>query len=120
VDIAAYAAQIAAQLGAHIIKIKAPKAHIEQPEAQKAIEKAKLKLDTLADRVRYCVQAAFNGKRIVIFSGGEAKGTEELIEEIRQIKQGGGFGSIVGRNAFQRPRAEGIDVLKKIIAVYKG
>ena len=120
IDIAAYAAHIAAQLGSHLIKIKPPTAHIEQAEAKKAIEKAKIPVATLADRVRYCVQAAFGGKRIVIFSGGAAKGTDEVIEEIRQINAGGGFGSIVGRNAFQRPRAEGIDLLKKIIAVYKG
>jgi class I fructose-bisphosphate aldolase len=119
IDICAYAAQISAQLGAHIIKIKPPKAHIEQAEAKKAIEKAHIPIETLSDRVRYCVKAAFNGKRIVIFSGGEAKGTDEVLEEIRQIKDGGGFGSIVGRNAFQRPRSEGIDLLRKIIAIYK-
>lgn len=120
IDVAAYAAHIAAQLGSHLIKIKAPTAHIEQPEAKKAIEKAKIPVGTLAERVRYCVQAAFGGKRIVIFSGGAAKATDEVLEEIRQINAGGGFGSIVGRNAFQRPRAEGVDLLKKIIGIYKG
>lgn len=120
IDIAAYAAHIAAELGSHLIKIKPPTAHIEQAEAKKAIEKAKIPVATLAERVRYCVQAAFGGKRIVIFSGGPAKGTDEVLDEIRQINAGGGFGSIVGRNAFQRPRAEGIDLLKKIIAIYKG
>jgi class I fructose-bisphosphate aldolase len=120
IDVSAYAAHISAELGAHLIKIKAPSAHIEQPEAKQAIQKAGLAVDTLADRVRYCVRAAFGGKRIVIFSGGPAKGTDDVLEEIRQIHAGGGFGSIVGRNAFQRPRAEGIDLLKKIIAVYKG
>jgi class I fructose-bisphosphate aldolase len=119
-DISAYAAHIAAELGAHLIKIKPPSAHIEQDEARKAIEKAGIPHATLAERVRYCVQAAFGGKRIVIFSGGPAKGTNEVLEEIKQINAGGGFGSIVGRNAFQRPRAEGIDLLKKIIAIYKG
>jgi class I fructose-bisphosphate aldolase len=119
VDVVAYSAQIAAQLGAHLIKIKTPSAHIEQPEAKKAFEKSGVALDSLTDRVRYCVRAAFNGRRIVIFSGGPAKGTDELLEEIRQIKAGGGFGSIVGRNAFQRARAEGLDLLKKIIAVYR-
>jgi class I fructose-bisphosphate aldolase len=120
VDVAAYAAHIAASLGSHLIKIKPPTLHVEQPEAQKAIEKAKIPIATLSDRVRYCVQAAFGGKRIVIFSGGAAKGTEEVLEEIRELNAGGAFGSIVGRNAFQRPRAEGIDLLKKIIAIYKG
>ncbi len=120
IDVVSYAAQISAQLGAHVIKIKPPTAHLEQPEAKKAFEKAKIPVDTLADRVRYCIKAAFNGKRIVIFSGGAAKGTQDVLEEIRQINKGGGFGSIVGRNAFQRPHAEAIDLLKQIMAIYKG
>jgi fructose-bisphosphate aldolase, class I len=120
IDVVSYAAQISAQLGAHVIKIKPPTAHLEQGEAKKAFEKAKIPIETLADGVRYCVKSAFNGKRIVIFSGGAAKGTDAVIEEIRQIKQGGGFGSIVGRNAFQRSRAEGLDLLRKIMDVYKG
>jgi fructose-bisphosphate aldolase, class I len=119
IDIVAYAAHIAAQLGAHIIKVKPPTAHVEQAEAKKVLEKIKIPLDTLADRIRYVVQATFNGRRIVIFSGGEAKGTDDLLKEVRQIHTGGGFGSIVGRNSFQRPRADGIDLLKKIIDVYK-
>ena len=120
IDVVSYAAQISAQLGANIIKIKPPTAHLEQAEAKKAFEKAKIPIDTLADRISYCIKAAFNGKRIVIFSGGAAKGTQDVLDEIRQIKQGGGFGSIVGRNAFQRPHAEAIDLLKQIMAIYKG
>lgn len=119
IDVVSYAAQIAAQLGAHVIKIKPPTKHMEQDAAKKAFEKANIPVETLADRVRYCVKAAFNGKRIVIFSGGAAKGTDDVLEEIKQIKQGGGFGSIVGRNAFQRSRADGIDLLQKIIGIYK-
>jgi class I fructose-bisphosphate aldolase len=119
IDIAAYAAHIACQLGAHIVKIKPPTAHIEQSDAKKAIEKAGIPIATLSDRVRYCVQAAFGGRRIVIFSGGAAKGTEEMLEEIRSLKAGGAFGSIVGRNAFQRSRADGLALLKQIMGVYK-
>src|SRR6185436_6413481 len=92
VDVTAYAAQISAQLGAHIIKIKPPKDHIEQAEAKKVFEKYNMPTKALSDRVRHCVQSAFNGKRIVIFSGGEAKGTDEVLEEVRQIAAGGGFG----------------------------
>src|SRR5688500_568186 len=40
VDVTGYAAQLTAQLGAHIIKVKPPSEHIEQPEAKKAFEKA--------------------------------------------------------------------------------
>jgi class I fructose-bisphosphate aldolase len=119
IDIAAYAAHIACQLGAHVVKIKPPTAHVEQPEAKKEIEKAKIPLGTLAERVRYCVQAAFAGRRIVIFSGGAAKGNDEVLEEIRQLNQGGSFGSIVGRNAFQRSHADGVALLKQIIGIYK-
>jgi fructose-bisphosphate aldolase, class I len=119
IDIAAYAAHIACQLGAHVVKIKPPTPHIEQPEAKKEIEKAKIPIGTLAERVRYCVQASFAGRRIVIFSGGAAKGNDEVLEEIRQLHQGGSFGSIVGRNAFQRSHADGVSLLKQIIGIYK-
>jgi len=119
IDVVAYGAQIAAQLGSHIIKVKPPKSHLEQPEAKKAFEKAGIKIDTLADRVREVVRSSFNGKRVVIFSGGEAKGTEELLAEVREIAQGGGFGSIMGRNAFQRPRAEALKLLSDVMAIFK-
>jgi class I fructose-bisphosphate aldolase len=119
IDIAAYAAQIACQLGAHIVKIKPPTAFIEQPEAKKAIEKAKIPIATLPERIRYCVQACFGGRRIVIFSGGAAKGTDEVLQEIRDLNAGGAFGSIVGRNAFQRSHDEGVALLKQIIEIYK-
>jgi class I fructose-bisphosphate aldolase len=118
-DVVAYAAQISAQLGAHVIKIKPPKDHIEQAEAKKVFEKYKIPTATLADRVKHCVQSAFNGKRIVIFSGGETKGTDELLAEVKEIAKGGGFGSIMGRNAFQRPRPEAIKLLKDVMQVYK-
>src|SRR5262245_37286327 len=70
IDVCGYAAQIACQLGAHIVKVKPPSAHMEQGEAKKVYEKVGIKIDSLADRVRHVVQCAFNGRRIVIFSGG--------------------------------------------------
>jgi class I fructose-bisphosphate aldolase len=118
VDIAAYAAQIAAQMGAHVIKVKPPKALVEGPEAKKVFEEQKIPIATLADRVRHVVQSAFNGRRIVIFSGGEAKGTDAVLEEIRGLKDGGAFGSIMGRNAFQRPKAEALKLLSDVMKIY--
>jgi len=120
VDVAGYAAQIAAQLGAHVIKVKPPKDLVELAEAKKVFEKHAIPTKTLADRVRHVVQSAFNGKRIVIFSGGEAKGNEEILAEVKGIKEGGGFGSIMGRNAFQRPRADALKLLADVMAVYAG
>jgi len=118
VDIAAYAAQIACQLGAHIVKVKPPKMMVEHPEAKKVYEEQKIPIGTLAERVRHVVQSSFNGKRIVIFSGGEAKGTEQLLEEVKGIRDGGGFGSIMGRNAFQRPKAEALKLLADVMKIY--
>jgi class I fructose-bisphosphate aldolase len=118
VDVIAYSAQIAAQLGAHVIKVKPPKKHLEQAEAKKVYEQYKIPIETMADRVRNVVQSAFNGKRIVIFSGGESKDTAALIEDVKGIAAGGGFGSIMGRNAFQRPKAESIKLLKDVMNIF--
>jgi class I fructose-bisphosphate aldolase len=119
-DVIAYAAQVSAQMGAHIIKVKPPKDFIEQSEAKKVYEKFNIPTKTMADRVRNVVQSAFNGKRIVIFSGGEAKDTPALLDEIRGIRDGGGFGSIMGRNAFQRPKAESIKLLRDVMDIFRG
>jgi fructose-bisphosphate aldolase, class I len=119
IDICCYAATIAAQLGAHIVKVKPPSAHIEQEEAKKIYEKFQIPIGTLADRARHVVQATFNGKRIVIFSGGEAKGTDAVLAEVKELAAGGSFGSIMGRNAFQRPRADALKLLADVMAIYK-
>jgi len=118
IDVAAYAAQIACQLGAHIVKVKPPKAFLEQAEAKKVYEEQKIPIATLAERVRHVVQSSFNGKRIVIFSGGEAKGSDAVLEEIKGLKEGGAFGSIMGRNAFQRPKAEALKLLADVMKIY--
>ena len=119
VDVAGYAAQIAAQLGAHVIKVKPPTAHQEQGEAKKVFEKYAIPTATLAERVAEVVKSAFGGRRIVIFSGGEAKGTDAVLQEVTQIAAGGAFGSIMGRNAFQRPKAEAIELLHQVMDIYK-
>ena len=118
IDVAGYAAQIAAQLGAHVIKVKPPTAHLEQGEARKAFEKAGIPISTLAERVQEVVRSAFGGRRIVIFSGGEAKGTEAVLAEVAELAKGGAFGSIMGRNAFQRPKAEAIQLLHAVMDTY--
>ncbi|MBV2167791.1 MAG: class I fructose-bisphosphate aldolase [Bdellovibrio sp.] len=120
IDVVAYAAHIAAQLGAHIIKVKPPTAHIEQAAAAKVYQEQGIKVTTMADRIRHVVQSSFNGKRIVIFSGGEAKGTEELLKEVSELAQGGAFGSIMGRNAFQRPKKEAIQLLHNVMETFAG
>jgi class I fructose-bisphosphate aldolase len=120
-DVVAYAAQIAAQLGAHIIKVKPPTAHIEQAEAKKAYDKAGVPMSTLAERVRHVVQSSFDGKRIVIFSGGATRDDDNLLfDEYRQLRDGGAFGSIIGRNSFQRKREHALAFLGTVMKIYSG
>ena len=120
IDVTSYAAHIAAQLGAHIIKVKLPSAHIEQEAARKVYEKEQIPIATLAERVRHVVQCTFNGRRIVIFSGGAAEADELLLGEIRAIQDGGGFGSIIGRNSFQRSKPDALRLLNTIMEIYGG
>lgn len=119
IDVVAYAAQIAAQLGAHIIKVKLPTDHIEQDAARKKYEEHGIPISSVADRVRHVVQSAFAGRRIVIFSGGSKAGEDSFYQDIRGIHEGGGFGSIIGRNSFQRPKADAVRFLNTVQDIYR-
>ena len=119
-DISAYAAHMSALLGAHIIKVKPPTAALENKDARKVYEEHGIPGDTLAERVRHVVQSSFNGRRLVVFSGGASKDTAGLLDEIRALRDGGASGSIIGRNTFQRPRDEALALLSTIIDIYRG
>jgi class I fructose-bisphosphate aldolase len=120
IDVTAYAAHLAAELGAHIIKVKPPTDYIEQDDARKVYDSERIDVSTLPARIAHVMQSAFNGRRIVVFSGGAAKGLDGVLDEIRQIRDGGGCGSIIGRNTFQRPREEALEMLDTIIKIYQG
>ena len=117
-DVGAYAAHMAALLGAHIIKVKLPTDHIEQKDAQGAYKDGDW--STQAKRVAHVVKSSFNGRRIVVFSGGATKGADAVYQDARDIRDGGGNGSIIGRNTFQRPREEALAMLDKLVRIYKG
>ncbi|MEW6717211.1 MAG: class I fructose-bisphosphate aldolase [Chloroflexota bacterium] len=120
-DVVAYSAHIAAQLGAHLIKVKIPSDHLELEAARKVYETYNIPRTTIANRVRHVVQSAFDGRRLVIFSGGAKKEDEEaVLNEIRGVRDGGGFGSIIGRNVFQRQKTDALRLLDNIIRIYKG
>ncbi len=120
IDVCAYGAQIAALLGAHIIKIKLSTDHLMLPEAKKVYEAQGIDVSTQAARVRHCVQSSFDGRRIVVFSGGASKGEDAVYEDARAIRDGGGHGSIIGRNSFQRSRTEALAMLAKLTDIYLG
>src|SRR5579872_5582156 len=120
IDICAYAAHMAALLGAHIIKVKPPTEHLELEAAKKVYEQQKIDIASAPARIRHVVQSCFNGRRIVVFSGGEAKDMDGILNEVRAIRDGGGNGSIIGRNTFQRPREKALEMLNAIIQIYQG
>ena len=120
IDIAAYAAQMAALLGAHVIKIKLSTDHLENKDAKKVYEEQGIDISTQAARVKHCMDAAFAGRRLVVFSGGAAKGADAVYDDARAIRDGGGNGSIIGRNSFQRSREDALDMLGKLVDIYLG
>lgn len=118
-DVSAYAAHMACLLGAHIIKVKLPTDYLEQEEARRVYEKYDINRLSLASRVAHIKQACFNGRRIVVFSGGASKDLNDLYIDAKAIKEGGGNGSIIGRNSFQRPKEEALAMLRSLIDIYK-
>ena len=119
-DVAAYAAHIAALAGAHVIKVKPPTAHLEQDAAAAVYRSQGIEAETLSKRIAHVMRAAFDGRRLVVFSGGAAKDLDGLYREVRAIHAGGGSGSIIGRNSFQRPRADALAMLDTVIGIYRG
>jgi fructose-bisphosphate aldolase, class I len=117
-DVCAYAAHIAALIGAHIIKVKPPSDYIYQNEAKKSYEH--LAIDSLTKRIKHVKDACFAGKRIVLFSGGASKSLDDVYQEAAAIRDGGGNGSIIGRNSFQRKKSEALTMLQQIINIYLG
>jgi class I fructose-bisphosphate aldolase len=120
IDIAAYAAQIAALLGAHIIKIKLATDHLHLKEAKEVYQEQAIDIASRAARVKNCVDSAFSGRRIMVFSGGSKKGADAVYDDARAIRDGGGNGSIIGRNSFQRSREDALAMLSKITDIYRG
>lgn len=118
VDVVAYAAHLACQLGAHVIKVKPPTEHIEFDNNRDVYAKNGVALTNLTERVRHVVACCFAGRRLVVFSGGESRAEEALLSDVRAIAAGGASGSIMGRNVFQRPPAEARALLEKVMNVF--
>ena len=61
-----------------------------------------------------------DGRRVVVFSGGATATEDQVLDEVRAIHAGGGNGSIIGRNSFQRSRPEALALLDRIMRIYEG
>lgn len=119
-DVISYGAHMAALLGAHIIKVKLPSEYLEQAEAKKVYEAHAIPRATQAERVKHIMQCCFNNRRLVVFSGGATKGEDSVYQDARDIRDGGGNGSIIGRNSFQRPRKDAMKLLGDLVDIYLG
>ena len=130
-DLTSQANHLGVTIQADIIKQKLP----ERNGGYKTVEAAlggsygktnklvyeKLTTDNPIDLVRYQVANCYMGRCGLINSGGESKGASDLAEAVRTAvinKRGGGMGLISGRKAFQRPMAEGVQLLNSIQDVY--
>ena len=120
IDIVSYAAHMAALVGAHIIKVKPPTSFIELSEAKKVYMSENIPIDSLTNRIKHVVQSCFNGRRLVVFSGGNSRDNDSLLKEVKELYLGGASGSIIGRNSFQRPYDEALDLLNQITNIYRG
>ncbi len=120
IDVTAYAAHMAAQLGANIIKVKPPTDHIENKDAAKVYKDQNIDISSLPARIAHVMESSFAGRRLVVFSGGAAKSTDAVYDEIRALRDGGANGSIIGRNSFQRSREDALELLGNVIKIYQG
>jgi class I fructose-bisphosphate aldolase len=117
-DLITYGAHMACLMGAHIVKVKIPNEQMYMPDAAKNIMTHKMPIHDLSDRIKHVVRGCFDGRRMVIFSGGEKKGDDALFNEIKGIKEGGGSGSIIGRNIFQRSEEDAASLISKVHQIY--
>ena len=120
-DICAYAAHMAALLGAHIIKVKPPTAFLEQAEAKKVYEKEKIDISTLsaAHRAMSC-RAASTAAASWCSPAAPPRTSTASSTRPAAIHDGGGNGSIIGRNTFQRPREDALKMLEQIVGIFQG
>lgn len=120
-DIVSYGAHMACLLGAHIVKCKLPTGDIEDEEVKTLYQNHRIlyRHDNRDTPVANVVRSCFAGRRLVIFSGGASKSVEDVLNDTRDIHQNGGHGSIIGRNCFQRPRFEALEMIRQMIEIYK-
>jgi class I fructose-bisphosphate aldolase len=121
VDLIAYAAQEAAQMGAHVIKVKPPKDQVALPRGEAGVREVRHPdQDASPTASGHVVQSTFNGKRIIIFSGGEAKDTPAVLDGDPRHPRRRRLRLDHGRNSFQRPKDEALKLLRDVMGIYQG
>jgi class I fructose-bisphosphate aldolase len=107
-----YAARIANELGADVVKLNVPKFEDPRNEDSPKPYNTLYKEMDYAKAVRKVIESA--GKTLVLFSGGSKISDEDLLEKARICMEQGATGLIFGRNMWQRPLEEGLALTEKI------
>lgn len=116
-DTIAYSAHMACLAGAHIVKVNIPNDFIAREDSKESYKN--VKSEKAEQRVEHIMEASFNSRRAVIFSGGATKTDSKVLDDVLAVKTGGGTGSIIGRNIFQREKNEAIRLIELIARIYE-
>ena len=104
-----YAARVACELGADVVKVNVPKIN---PDKDAAAPKPYNSMQVNQEEaLRQVVESA--GRTFVIFSGGEMQGEGDIIQKARIGMDAGGTGLIFGRNVWQRPYDEALELSRR-------
>ncbi len=108
-----YAARVALELGADVVKVNYPVASEKDKEAPPPYNTLNLSAEEAFSKV---VQSA--GRALVLVSGGEKIGDAELLAKVRASMDAGATGIIFGRNLWQRPFEEALAITRKIHGLF--
>ncbi len=105
-----YAARLAMEMGADVVKLNMPKIN---PEADAAAPAPYSEGGfSQEDAIRHCVESA--GRSLVVLSGGSKVEDETVLRQTRLIMEAGGSGVIYGRNVWQREWSAALEIVEEI------
>ncbi len=108
-----YAARVALELGADIVKVNYPVPSEKDADSPPPYNTLHL---SHVDAFRKVVESA--GRALVLVSGGEKVGDAELLDKVRSSMDAGATGIIFGRNLWQRPRDEALRLTRELHAIF--
>jgi fructose-bisphosphate aldolase, class I len=105
-----YAARLAMEMGADVVKLNMPKIDPEK-EKDSPAPYDEMEVDE-AEAIRHCVESA--GRSLVVLSGGSKVDDETVLTHCREIMEAGGSGVIFGRNVWQREWNDALEIISQI------
>ena len=109
-----YAARVAEEVGADVVKVNYPVASEKDQEAPAPYNTMKLRPDEAFQRVVHCA-----GRTLVLVSGGEKVDDQEMLSKVRSSMRAGATGIIFGRNLWQRRYEDALEITRKVHAIFR-